>query len=49
MRRHVLVDANHRHAASGQLGARSAAHRAEPNDDHIGLANLEMIALERRV
>ena len=48
MRRNVLVDPNHRHAAGGQLAAGSAAHRAQPNHDHLGLANLGMIALERR-
>jgi len=48
MRRNVLVDANHPHPTGGQLGARSAAHRAQPNDNHLGRANLTMIAVERQ-
>jgi hypothetical protein len=46
MWRHELIDPDHRHAASGQLAARGAAHRAQTDDDHIGLTNLDMIAVE---
>jgi hypothetical protein len=46
MWRHELIDPDHRHAAGGQLAARGAAHRAQTDDDHIGLTNLDMIAVE---
>src|SRR6201992_3257522 len=44
MGRRVAIDPDHRHASRSQLGARGAAHRAQPNHDHIRLTNLVMIA-----
>ena len=37
MGRLVLVDPDHGQPASGQLMAGRAAHRAQPEDDHIAL------------
>jgi hypothetical protein len=41
----VLVDPDYRDAARSQLEARSAAHRAQPDDDHISAAHPAMIAV----
>ena len=36
MRRLETVDADHGHAAHGELKAGRASHRTEPEDDHVG-------------
>ena len=44
MRGRVLVDPDDRGPARGQLPGRGAAHRAQPDDDHIGSLHRRMIA-----